>query len=109
MVSLQDVTTYEQSISAMTGDSQSDTYKEGIYILHTLLHYNQVIIVCSGRYFSLLIFRQAIVCAHCALATHSRDNTVTLASLELLAGLARLQFDSHSKSDIPFILRVHSC
>lgn len=43
-----------------------------------------------------VIFRQAVVSAHSALVNHSRDNTVTMASLELLTGLARLQFDSHS-------------
>ncbi len=41
-----------------------------------------------------MIFRQSIISAHDALL--KRNITVTLAALELLAGLATLHFDSHS-------------
>ena len=43
-----------------------------------------------------LLFQQVIVSANIALTSWSSNNTVTLAALELLSGLATLHFDSQS-------------
>ena len=57
--------------------------------------------------FSLpFLFHQSIVAAHRALSGSPNSNTVTLAALELLSGLARLQYDALSKATVVYRLRV---
>lgn len=53
------------------------------------------------------LFREVALSAHNALDKWTHSNIVTLAAMELLSSLARLQFDALSKSKIPIVLSVY--
>ena len=111
---IQDLFLYERSLNEMgnelstelerltvENEDQSKAVKNGTGMPFTSLAiFNYPLSSSLAEFSPAVIFHRAISAAHAVLSGQSsgaNSNAVTLAALELLSGLARLQLDSLSK------------